>query len=206
MKDETDGLPYRQYHLWRYDEAGFSLVKALPQKPQHLVDYNGNETDLNFKGLVNANGKIVFTASSQYVEELWVSDGTAVGTKPIKSQTGIPAYGFGDLTNVNGTVFFTSQQDEQPELLWKTDGTTEGTLLVKTFEEGYVDNIISINNTLFFTRRHLSSEHSDEVWQSDGTEAGTKLVDSSKSITKLYKINNSLFFLISKNFPLKNFP
>jgi ELWxxDGT repeat protein len=190
MGDEEDGFPQRQYHLWKYDETGISLIKELPIKPQILVEQI-NEHGLNFEGLINANGKMIFLADSQYVEELWVSDGTTAGTKVIKSQRGRD---FNRLTNVGGTTFFkiAGSFDVPIDELWKTDGTTEGTLLVKIFEEGYyIDNFISINDTLFFTRRN--SSHPDELWQSDGTEAGTKLVQSFKSIPELFNINNSLF-------------
>jgi ELWxxDGT repeat protein len=57
--------------------------------------------------------------------------------------------------------------------LWKSDGTTAGTQLVKDIEPGRYGSdprtLTAVGDVLFFSR-------GDELWKSDGSEAGTILV------------------------------
>ena len=41
-----------------------------------------------------------------------------------------------DLTNVNGTLYFTADDGTHGEELWKTDGTAAGTVMVKDILPG----------------------------------------------------------------------
>src|SRR5439155_4765941 len=89
------------------------------------------------------------------------------------------------LLNVNGTLFFAGQDQSGLAVskLWKSDGTTAGTVLVKNVELGTPDNAAftefsNVNGTLFF-----ASGESHELWKSDGTTAGTVLV---KNISGLF--------------------
>ena len=50
-----------------------------------------------------------------------------------------------NLADVNGTLFFTPAR--QPSSLWKSDGTKDGTVLVK---EMNARGLISVDDTLFF--------------------------------------------------------
>src|SRR5262245_24200869 len=58
----------------------------------------------------------------------------------------------GNLTNVNGTLFFRANDDQ----LWKSDGTAGGTVLVKDIQPGnsgyYIQlaSLTNVNGTLFF--------------------------------------------------------
>src|SRR5262249_17877623 len=61
---------------------------------------------------------------------LWKSDGTTAGTVLVKNVTG------GDLTDVNGTLFFAGNDGVNGQELWKSDGTTDGTVLVKDIFTG----------------------------------------------------------------------
>src|SRR5262249_1725539 len=134
------------------------------------------------------NGTLFFTADDVvFGRELWKSDGTAAGTVPVSGLGG------SNLTNVNGTLFFTADGGNGTEL-WKSDGTTAGTTLVKDiypggawsyvyqYPQGYWQytpysswpaNLTNVNGTLLFT---ASDGNGRELWRSDGTAAGTVLV------------------------------
>ncbi len=83
-----------------------------------------------------------------------------------------------NITNVNGTLFFTVYNGID-QVLWKSDGTTVGTMQVKNINPGgrniylYKD-FVNANGTLLFS--FYDDAHGYEVWKSDGTEAGTVMV------------------------------
>jgi ELWxxDGT repeat protein len=79
-----------------------------------------------------------------------------------------------DLLNANGTLFFTNLR-----VLWKSDGTAEGTDLIghgTTNADTYISGgLTSVGGTVYFA---ASGDVfiGNELWSSDGTRAGTKLV------------------------------
>jgi len=113
-----------------------------------------------------------------------------------------------NFTNVNGTLFFTASDGVHGLELWKSDGTTSGTVMVKdifpgeTTYQGYyggwytVTNssdpagLTNVNGTLFF---RASDGATRGLWKSDGTEAGTVPVAQIEP-SGLTNVNGTLFF------------
>ncbi|CAN5730491.1 hypothetical protein BH10CHL1_BH10CHL1_50130 [soil metagenome] len=79
------------------------------------------------------------------------------------------------LAAANGMLYFSDENFEPTsgEALWKTDGTPEGTLIVKAFPDSSVRPLSSTANSFFFV---LSNGDGAELWRSDGTTAGTARV------------------------------
>ncbi|MBX9626284.1 MAG: hypothetical protein K2X82_20970, partial [Gemmataceae bacterium] len=150
--------------------------------------------------LTRAGGKVFFLASAgAYGRELWVTDGTAAGTKMLK-EVALPAAGAGfwgtypaGLDNLtagpNGTAYFTADAAGSGQQLWKTDGTAAGTVLVKQVNPastrdpvdptnpmpvGPVRQLTLVGNKLYFAA--ADGTGGDGLWTSDGTAAGTKRV------------------------------
>ena len=107
-----------------------------------------------------------------------------------------------NLTDVNGTVFFTATDGLKGTELWKTDGTSVGTVLVKDIRAGSAGsdpaNLINVNGTLYFTAN--DAVKGLELWKSDGTAAGTvvvkdiKLGVGSSNPIQLTNVNGTLYF------------
>jgi ELWxxDGT repeat protein len=75
-------------------------------------------------------------------------------------------------------AFFTTYNRDGDTELWKSDGSTAGTVLLKKdFHPGSPDlppnNLTAAHGKLFFTAH---TELGAELWQSDGTPTGTKMV------------------------------
>src|SRR6476646_6681901 len=86
-----------------------------------------------------------------------------------------------NLEGVGGTVFFSASiYGELGFELWKSDGTSAGTTLVRDISPGPgygVDpdvHLTRVRDTLLFPAN--DDVHGPELWRSDGTEAGTGLV------------------------------
>ncbi len=73
--------------------------------------------------------------------------------------------------------FFTAETEATGRELWRTDGTTAGTLMLKDIEVGAEDSgvtcITSIGSVIVFTARQGDKR---ELWASDGTAVGTKMI------------------------------
>jgi ELWxxDGT repeat protein len=96
--------------------------------------------------------------------------------------SGADGSGPGNLTDVNGTLFFTAFDPTHGRELWRSNGTAAGTRMVKDINPGAgssIDLIHSfpltrINGIAFFPARDGSDRR--ELWKSDGTAAGTTKV------------------------------
>jgi len=93
---------------------------------------------------------------------------------------GSPSHNMYNLINVNGTIFFTVYAGTNTDqMLWKSDGTTAGTKLVKDINPGglniyWYKEFKNANGTLLFS--YYDNVHGTELWKSDGTQAGTTIV------------------------------
>ena len=87
------------------------------------------------------------------------------------------------------------------EELWKTDGTSNGTVLVKDIRLGNegsgILKPITIGSTVFF--RANDGVHGSELWKTDGTTNGTVLIkdinpDGGSAIDEMLALGNKLLF------------
>ncbi len=120
-----------------------------------------------------SGGKVFLYGMEDWNRGLWVTDGTAGGTRAILDLT----VGF-EGTDVNGTFFFSAPYQEGGSL-WKTDGTAAGTVFVSRFSTD--PQVIASVQRTSKVGDHLSfvvddGVHGTELWKSDGTMEGTKLV------------------------------
>ncbi len=100
--------------------------------------------------------------------------------KDITVGGGSPFSQYRRLTNVNGTLFFIDRDEEHGFELWKSDGTPNGTLMVKDISEGQSGSRLccftAVGDTLFFLQE-VGYGAKGYLWMSDGTEAGTVKTD-----------------------------
>jgi trimeric autotransporter adhesin len=175
--------------LWVTDgtEAGTRLVKdiyagAVSSNPQYFMQLNNT---LYFFATNAANGT-----------ELWKSDGTDAGTVLVKDiYAGAFSSFFRSFSKTstivfNNQLFFIANTQAEGVELWKTDGTTAGTVLVKDIDSGFLDSDPSLltvfNNKLYFLSK-------GGLWQSDGTTVGTTLAKAFTTVYGMVVYKNELF-------------
>jgi ELWxxDGT repeat protein len=184
----TNGLNNRQ--LWKTDgtDAGTSVVRVINPSG----DAFGFQADRN--SFVNENGTLYVTAFDGTSQGIWKSDGTANGTVLVDHISA------GELTDVNGTVFFNSTDAAQGIGLWTTDGTSAGTVPVQYLTERPAPFIYltNVNGRLYF--RAADDNGKVQPWTSDGTTAGTGLLkdifpgNQSANIQNPTALNGLLYF------------
>lgn len=190
------------YELWKSDGStgGTSLVKdiaAISWNPSNRVLTNGQlffeadnnklwKTDGTTGGTIllktfggsgiytfhELNSKLLLFADNNgnSTFELWASDATIAGTIMV---TDLLAASW-DPSNrilINNQWFFETGNNK----LWKTDGTTAGTTLLKTFGGGGIYTFRQLNNNVLLYADD-NSNNTYELWSSDGSIAGTAMV------------------------------
>ena len=127
-------------------------------------------------------GRIVFSANDGvHGRELWVTDGTEAGTRLLKDI--LPGDGSGLETGVdkimavgNGKAIFSADNGVDGKELWVTDGTAEGTKLLRDLATGSSDGDPRDFRPLpsgQIEGTYDSGGAFDETFTTDGTVAGT---------------------------------
>lgn len=141
-----------------------------------LKDINPSGSS-NPKELAVCNGKLYFQASLDGgpLPHLWISDGTEDNTFDISNDCKSPEH----FTAMNGKVYFSAINNDYGIEFWVSDGTKEGTKMVKNILTVGVNEGVSsepacftvFNDTLYFVAKSTPVDF--QIFQSDGTEEGT---------------------------------
>ncbi|HVR99499.1 MAG TPA: ELWxxDGT repeat protein [Thermoanaerobaculia bacterium] len=114
---------------------------------------------------------------------LWRTDGTPQGTFSLGADLsdGIftPYFSAPFYAALGDELFFQARDTAHGGELWKTDGTVEGTVLVKDIFPGTPDShplwLTAAGDRVVFSAS--DGIHGTELWSSDGTAEGTQMVD-----------------------------
>ncbi len=122
-------------------------------------------------------GNEVWYGAEQYgstaVWGVYKTDGTPGGTGRVKDfNFSSNNSGPGDYFYFNGHVYFGAADAGQPHDLWKSDGSLNGTVLLKA--DCNPGSFAQIGNELLFTATDATNGY--ELWKTDGTVNGTVLV------------------------------
>ena len=108
----------------------------------------------------------------------------------------------GNFVATDQALFFVARNSAAERELWKSDGTTAGTVLVKHVENGIIRPGLSVLNNIVYFGVEKSNPIQFELWRSDGTATGTfrlKTINSTGSSGGVEGIvvGNSLLFVAS---------
>ena len=101
----------------------------------------------------------------------------------------------------NDILIFRGDTELEGSELWRTDGTTAGTFMIKDLRPGtnssspWIAGAVIKDGALFFTA--TDENHGEQLWKTDGTAAGTVRVTKclTGDLYDLYLVNNEIFFL-----------
>jgi len=132
--------------------------------------------------------EVVSVSPFTFKYEIWKSDGTAAGTSNVytlPNAIGVSNGGqfFSDrqstynfsLDGTTNILYFGQYDAANGNELWRTDGTTAGTFLLKDIKPGsggsFPWGFCKIGNEVFFNATEITFER--KLWKTDGTTAGT---------------------------------
>lgn len=162
---DEDGVTY----LWKTNGT-FVGTKKVAQvrvsKPQS--DGNSNNVYCISKGL------LYFSTADYSESALWVTNGTSTGTKIVRTiNANIYSNRISNLTDVNGTLYFSADDGIYGNELWASNGSFLGTILVKDISAGAgstsLSNFCLANDKLYFVANGA-------LWSSTGPGNKTKPV------------------------------
>ena len=143
----------------------------------------------------NASYDPPYSSSNEGVMALYITDGTISGTTSLNKTIGsynedIEVTQFNSHIEhivMNDVLYFELDdgRGETGKELWRTDGTADGTYLVKDIREGsegsIIDEMIVYDNHIYFSAYNGSGSSFGDLWKSDGTEEGTVPVTSTNN-------------------------
>jgi ELWxxDGT repeat protein len=132
---------------------------------------------------------------------LWKSDGTGIGTVLIKGELSIHS----SLTELNGNLYFQAYDDNSGAYKpWISDGTTDGTRMIKDVPliDPYWGILINPEMTVFKGQIYFKASNGRDVaelWKTDGTADGTVMITSGSGLAPfdlsyLTVFNDELYF------------
>ena len=211
-------LDDKLYFQARNEEIGYELwvSDGTSEGTQLVLDINLGKEDSYPGDFTTFNNKLYFSATDGVNgDELWVSDGTSEGTQLVLdinpgSNDSFGRYS-GDFTTFNGKLYFGADDGVNGAELWVSDGTSEGTQLVRDINPESVgrygqgssrpEEFTELDGLLYFT---ADDGESRKLWVSDGTSEGTQLVSdielfrSAFFVDYLSEANGELYFSANK--------
>jgi len=202
---EADGLLYFMVgdNLWESDgtEAHTRLVRSFKcdtcDSRAHLMAVVHKTLYIKWSKNINGVGSA----------ELWRYETVSGQTSRVQSFTNLPQRAY-NYAGVGDTLYFLNSTDMNASHrrygLWKSNGTSEGTVLVKEWKGQYNIGALTPSDTLLYF--HGGNEDNRELWISNGTSAGTRQVkdisgspDTGSNLTCLRAFGNTLFFTQTLN-------
>ena len=167
--------------IWETDgsSAGTHIIK----------DITDNSNKLTTSKLSVLNNLLIFWAFNypNRIQQLWICDGTATGTKSIKNkwELNLNPSPWGENTAIyNGRLYFSANDSTSGIELWATDGTAAGTQLIKDINPGANSSIplylCAAGGKLYFSADN--GVDGSELWATDGTTTGTYMVQNIHNI------------------------
>ena len=174
--------------------------------------YKVHENSIGAFNFTNAGKRVVFeNGDPRSGRELWVTDGTKNGTRLLKdiyrgatfSSDPSPKIGSNSFASSKNLAIFPATDNNNGRELWSTDGTAEGTTIVKDLLIGEASGIgitdkyvVSNGEKTYFRSRETTFGLS--LWSTTGTSKSTRIASNDglnmNALSGSAMLKNSLIF------------
>ena len=146
--------------LWRTD--------GTTEGTQKIIDVIPGSDKNNYPNMLSSvSDKFYFSANDEvHGQELWVTDGTVAGTSIIDVVPGAGGSNPSSVTDIKGVAYFKADAS-----LWRTNGTTQGTIKVSDLEPF---KFVELNNWVYFTGFH--PQYGVELFKVEFTKLDQEIV------------------------------
>ncbi|MBX2870633.1 MAG: T9SS type A sorting domain-containing protein [Saprospiraceae bacterium] len=217
------GIAYNDQFVFAAEDADHGseiwISDGTTDGTQLLADINSGPGGSNCQNFILLGDKVVFTAEHpDYGKELWITDGTEEGTFMVKdiytgSEGSIESFANGEdyFYVFEGILYFSAENNSAGQELWRSDGTADGTFMVKnistftnSFKHSRPSEFEAHQGKLYFSADNTNDGR--ELYVTDGTAAGTSMVrnldgsSSSSDPTDLLSLGNHLLFIAEASF------
>jgi ELWxxDGT repeat protein len=158
------------YALWRSDGSAGGTIKLLTLPvPNPNASYGYTTVGADTRAF------LLLWAGYGLPTEIYVTDGSVAGTKDLGA---FPINADPAPIGANGNLYFVGQDASVGPQLWVSDGTTEGTHLVRRDVECPGASCGPTPRSFFKIGAQTLFLTSDGLWKTDGTGAGTQMLAS----------------------------
>ncbi|MCK4440778.1 MAG: hypothetical protein KAU90_02145, partial [Sulfurovaceae bacterium] len=191
------------------------LILDINNTKRAIIDNENNQTTINIKedSTPSSSPFTLFKMDDSINgSEPWISRGLPENTDILKDIVPLANSSYpNEFTRVGDYIYFTASVADKI-ILYKSDGTKDGTVEVKEFDNNnFIDNLIDIDSVLYFALHIDNYENyqnsSIQLWSSEGSLETTKNITtilngsaeapSTKNI--FVKMTSSLYFASNAN-------
>lgn len=168
LKVVGNKMYFQLHYLFGNDEFWSSDGTALgTQYEYELLDF-----------ITEINSRLIF-ANFDYL--LAKEEGQFGDVHELATQVDNGGYAGNELSAIgNSVLYFVRTTAQEGKEIWKTDGTTSGTMLLKDIVPGAGS---SAPQHLKFWNGALYFQANNQIWRSDGSTAGTQRLDTGSNLT-----------------------
>lgn len=176
--------------LWALDGADREprMVADINPGPASAVEpFMPESLPIEGTAFLAVGDRLFLKVTDETGESLWVTDGTAGGTRRLTSTGETGRYFISPMQALGERVFFVAQRPETGREVWVTDGTSEGTSMLLDIRPGPEGSLPihddgepeirpvfrAAGDRMYFLAD--DGVHGFEMWSSDGTSAGTRM-------------------------------
>ncbi|WP_434380562.1 ELWxxDGT repeat protein [Melittangium boletus] len=173
----TSFEPYAAARLWKTRGSATSTVALKDIIPRIELQFSSTQGITSLTPL----GDFLYFASLPRVStgyQLWRTGGSVASTTQVSAKVSLQLYDYPNpiaLAALDTVIVFAGQTAESGVELWRTDGTDEGTVLVKDLVPGPEGStplhFVRMGDALYFLAQDTSGGRA--LWKTDGTGAGT---------------------------------
>jgi len=171
----NDGIHGEELWVTDFTDAGTHMVRELQTGTENSAQSSPHQ-------FYAVGDKVFFRAFSDATGwEMWVTDGTSIGTRALDLNPGRPDSAWDQIYGLNSKIVFRRHTEATGYEPWISDGTISGTRMIKEFNpsgDSTLELAAESNGKIYLKINDQTEPGYTAVWVTDGTSANTTKLTS----------------------------